>query len=201
MENKVLICIGRQFGSGGHVVARAVGEKLGIPVYNDEIISKAAEESGYSKEYIAKQDEIKKLFDFSSFFTSGNYMMHDNGMTDNTMFMIQSKIIRDLANKGSGVFIGRCSDYILRDMPHSSIFITSSMANRITLVCDKHKINEKEASALINKKDKERETYYNYYTLGNWGDANNYDLCIDSGILGIEGTAEIIIDFVKKRTF
>ena len=195
---RTLINIGRQFGSGGRLVAQAIGRKLDIPVYDNELISKAAEESGFSKHLFARSDENRSLFSISSFFTNGRFGIADNYMSDNELFRIQSDVIRKVAEEGSAIFIGRCSDYILRDLKCLDVFITAEEEVRIKRVCEREGIAPEEAARLVRTKDRTRETYYNYFTFGNWGVASNYDLCIDSSLLGIEGTADFIIDMLGK---
>lgn len=196
---KTLISVGRQFGSGGHLVGVALGKKLGIEVYDNELITKAAEESGFSKELFIKSDEKRNFFSASSIFSSGRYGIPDNYIGSNELFRIQSKVIRDIAEKGSAIFIGRCSDYILRDLDCLDVFISAPLEERIRRVSERAGISETEAESLISKKDKSRESYYNYFTFGNWGMASNYDYCIDSSILGIEETAEMIISFLDRK--
>ena len=198
MAERMIITIGRQFGSGGRLVAQAIGRKLDIPVYDNELISKAAEESGFSKHLFARSDENRSLFSISSFFTNGRFGIADNYMSDNELFRIQSDVIRKIAEEGSAIFIGRCSDYILRDLKCLDVFITAEEEVRIKRVCEREGITPEEAARLVRTKDRTRETYYNYFTFGNWGVASNYDLCIDSSLLGIEGTADFIIDMLGK---
>ena len=193
-----IINIGRQFGSGGGFVAKAIGEKLGIKVYDNELISKAAEESGFSKDLFRRSDEKRSLFTMSTFFSPWRYEVGENYVNDDALFRIQSDVIREIASKDSAIIIGRCSDYILRDMKCLDVFISAPLEYRIKRVADREKMSEDDARALIAKKARTRETYYNYFTFGNWGVASNYDLCIDSSILGIEGTADIIIEAGKK---
>lgn len=199
---RILINIGRQFGSGGRLVARALGEKLGIPVYDNELITKAAEESGFSRHLFARSDERRSLFSISSFFVSGRHVVADNYVSDNDLFRIQSDVIRKIADEGSAIFIGRCSDYILRDRDCLDVFITAPEEVRVRRVAEREDIPEEEAARLVRTKDRTRETYYNYFTFGNWGMASNYDVCIDSSVLGVEATADLIIAVLdaKKKT-
>lgn len=193
-----VITIGRQFGSGGGMVAVEIGKRLGIPVYDNELISRAAEESGFSKELFTRSDEKRSLFSLSGFFAPWRNMHGgESFLGDDAMFKIQSDVIREIAEKGPAILIGRCSDYILRDMETLDVFVCAPMDYRIRRICEREGLTEKEAEALIQRKDKTRSTYYNYYTLETWGEAAGYDLCIDSSILGIEGTAEQIIAFGK----
>ena len=198
-DKKLIINVGRQFGSGGKLVALALGKKLGIPVYDQELISKAAEQSGFSKELFAKSDEKRNLLALSSFIVDvGRFGSADNYVSDNQLFVIQSNVIRSIADKGSAIFIGRCADYILRDRPCLDVFISASDEVRIKRVAERMGITPEQAESLMQKKDRTRETYYNYFTFGNWGIASNYDLCVDSSVLGIDGTADMIIDFCHR---
>lgn len=198
-DKKLIINVGRQFGSGGKLVALALGKKLGIPVYDQELISKAAEQSGFSKELFAKSDEKRNLLALSSFIVDvGRFGSADNYVSDNQLFVIQSNVIRSIADKGSAIFIGRCADYILRDRPCLDVFISASDEVRIKRVAERMGVTPEQAESLMQKKDRTRETYYNYFTFGNWGVASNYDLCVDSSVLGIDGTADMIIDFCHR---
>lgn len=198
-DNELIINVGRQFGSGGRLVALALGRKLGIPVYDQELIAKAAEQSGFSKELFANSDEKRNLLALSSFIVDvGRFGSADNYMSDNQLFVIQSNVIRSLADKGPAIFIGRCSDYILRDRKCLDVFVTATDEVRIKRIAERMNITPEQADSLMRKKDRTRETYYNYYTFGNWGVPSNYDLCVDSSVLGIEGTADMIIDFCRR---
>lgn len=180
-------------------MALALGRKLGIPVYDQELIAKAAEQSGFSKELFANSDEKRNLLALSSFIVDvGRFGSADNYMSDNQLFVIQSNVIRSLAYKGPAIFIGRCSDYILRDRKCLDVFVTATDEVRIKRIAERMNITPEQADSLMRKKDRTRETYYNYYTFGNWGVASNYDLCVDSSVLGIEGTADMIIDFCRR---
>lgn len=180
-------------------MALALGRKLGIPVYDQELIAKAAEQSGFSKELFANSDEKRNLLALSSFIVDvGRFGSADNYMSDNQLFVIQSNVIRSLADKGPAIFIGRCSDYILRDRKCLDVFVTATDEVRIKRIAERMNITPEHADSLMRKKDRTRETYYNYYTFGNWGVASNYDLCVDSSVLGIEGTADMIIDFCRR---
>ena len=198
-DNELIINVGRQFGSGGRLVALALGRKLGIPVYDQELIAKAAEQSGFSKELFANSDEKRNLLALSSFIVDvGRFGSADNYMSDNQLFVIQSNVIRSLADKGPAIFIGRCSDYILRDRKCLDVFVTATDEVRIKRIAERMNITPDQADSLMRKQDRTRETYYYYYTFGNWGVASNYDLCVDSSVLGIEGTADMIIDFCRR---
>ena len=194
-----IINIGREFGSGGGFVAKEVGRLLGIDVYDNELISKAAEKSGFSRQLFERNDERKSLFSLSSFFSTGRFVQGENYLNSDILFKIQSEVIRSIAESSSAIFIGRCSDYILRDMDCLDVFVCGPEEYRVKRVVSLEGLSEEDALSLIRRKDRTREAYYNYYTFGNWGKASNYDLCIDSSVLGIEGTAEFIIDFARKK--
>lgn len=197
--DKIIINVGRQFGSGGRLVAMELGKKLGITVYDNELISKAAEASGFSRELFSKTDEKRNMFQLNSFFSTQAFGLPANYLNENELFRIQSSVIQEIAEKESAVIIGRCADYILRDMDCTlDIFISAPEGIRRKTVAERSGVSEEKAAEMIGKADKKRETYYNYFTFGNWGVASNYDLCIDSSILGIEKTADFIIDFAKS---
>lgn len=186
MENKhIIINIGRQFGSGGKATAEELGRILGIPVYDGELLTEAAKKSGIRKELFTSSDEKHRFWSFGT------------GLGDNELFKIQSDTIRDIAHKGSAIFVGRASDYVLRDMKCLDVFISAPFENRVKKIMDERGLSEREAELLIQRKDKERSDYYNFFTFTEWGVAANYDLCIDSAILGYTGTAEFIIEFGK----
>ena len=200
MAKKILITIGRQFGSGGKAVAHILGHKLGIPVYDNELIVEAAKKSGFSKDLFEGSDEKKRPFSLSSIFSSNRYgHFSDNYINDADLFRIQSETIRSLAEKGSAIFVGRASDFVLRDMGSIDVFLTSPLEVRKAFVAEREGITPEAAGEIILKREKEREAYYNYLTFGNWGVASNYDLCIDSSLLGFEGTADLIIEFIRKK--
>jgi cytidylate kinase len=130
----IIINIGRQFGSGGGFVAKSISSRLGIPYYDNELISKAAEESGFSKDLFNFRDEKASLFSMSTFFESWRFGQPQNYMNDNTLFSIQSQVIREIAEKGDAIIIGRCSDYILRDLECLDVFITAPLEFLISWV-------------------------------------------------------------------
>lgn len=199
MMKKIIINVGRQFGSGGKQVALELGKKLGINVYDNELITKAAEASGFSKDFFREKDEKRNFLSFSSFFSTNGFGLPDNYVNENELFKIQSEVITDIAEKESAVIVGRCADYILRNTGFTlDVFICAPLENRKKRVSDRLGITPDKAEELISRTDRKRETYYNYFTFGNWGVASNYDLCVDSSILDIEGTADYIIDFADR---
>lgn len=194
----LIINVGRQFGSGGYLVAKALGEKLGIPVYDRELISEAARQSGFSAELFARNDEKRSLFGMSGFIGTGMAAFSGNFVNDDSIFKIQSDVIRSIADMGPAIFIGRCADYILRDYGCIDVFITAPDEVRIGRISARLGISADDAESMMRKEDSRRESYYNYFTFGHWGTASNYDFCIDSSILGIEGTADMIIELGRR---
>ena len=196
MEKKIIINIGRQFGGGGRGVAYELGKKLNIPVYDREIISQAAKDSGFGAEFFKERDEKRGFFSFTEIFGFGDT---ENYMSDRGIFKLQSQTIEKIAEQGSAVIVGRCADYILREHENTlNVFLTSPLEVRAERIASRQGMSLEEAKAKALEKDKKRAEYYNYYTFGEWGVAGTYDLCIDSSILGIEGTADFIIDFARK---
>lgn len=199
MENKIIITIGRQYGAGGRSVAASISQKLGIPVYDNDLLTEAAKESGYSPDLFKKRDEKRHLFSLAHLFSSRESDT-PHYLGDDTLFQIQSDVMRDIAEKGSCIIIGRCSNYILRDMPEAlHVFLTSPLDVRVDRVVKRMGVDEETARKIIAKKEKNRIDYYNRYTLTRWGQASIYDLCMDSSILGIDGTADMIIEFAEKK--
>ena len=197
MKN-IIITIGRQFGGGGKGVADVLGKKLGIPVYDSELIAKAAQDSGFSAELFVQSDEKRRFFSLSTIFAN-SYSDTENYMSDRGIFKMQSQTIKAIAEQGSAIIVGRCSDYILRDMEGTlDVFLTSPAEVRAARVAERSGKTMEESARLVEEMDRKRAEYYNYYTFGDWGVAGTYDLCIDSSVLDIDGTADFIIDFARK---
>ena len=184
-----VITISREFGSGGRTIGRKVAERLGIPCYDAEIIEKIAEESGYSGDYIRKEGEGASDRWLSNLF-SNRAMGPTN---QDTIWVIQSRIIRELAEKGPCVIVGRCADYVLRGQADLlNVFIHADPQKRAERIVREY--GERDASPLerIREKDRRRAAYHRFYTDLKWGHAQNYHLCLDSGVLGIDKCAELI---------
>ncbi len=199
MNKKIIINIGRQFGSGGKAVADCLGERLGIPVYDNELLSKAAQDFGFKVDLFKKRDEKKRTLSLSSIFSSSVFGGNSYGTDDAALFSMQAQTIRNIAEKGSAIIVGRAADYILRDLDCClDVFLTSPLTERMERVSKRTGISLDQARDFIQKKEKDRENFYNYYTFGNWGVASTYDLCVDTSLLGVEGTADFIIDFARR---
>ncbi len=206
MNEKYVINIGRQLGSGGREIGKKLAKELGIAFYDKELIELASQESGLCKEFFEKADEkasqslIGGLFGTRFPFITEGSMPYSNCLSNDALFKIQSDVIRKLAEEHSCLFVGRCADYILRDNPRCvNIFISASHADRIQRLMTRRDITRSEAEDLIEKADKRRSTYYNYYSYNTWGAAATYHLCIDSSVLGIDGTTEFIKEFALKK--
>ena len=198
-EKHILINIGRQFGAGGKGVADLLGKRLGIPVYDNELLQKAAAESGLSPAFFKKNDEKRRLFRFGSLFGLNRASSYaPSGIDETELFKYQSDAIRKIAEQGNAIFLGRASDYVLRDMECLDVFVCAPMEDRVARVCQRTGMTAEEAEKFIFKKERARRDYYNFFTLGNWGVASNYDLCLDSSLVGLEGCVDIIVDFGRK---
>ncbi len=199
MSNPLIITIGREFGSGGHEIGARVAKRLGIAFYDKELISLAAEKSGLSDEFI-EQHEQRSHGSFlaglaaSATFTSG-YFSPQNMPLSESIFISQAQVIRDLAEKESAVIVGRCADYILSGRENTiNIFIFAPMEKRVQRVMEVYSLDEAEAMKKLSTSDKERGNHYFRYTDRKWGKAQNYDLCINSALLGLDKTADMIVD-------
>ena len=211
METKFYITIGREKGSGGLEIAQKLSEEFGIPQYNKQLIDKAAKESGLCKELFAEIDEKRGSKFISGFFTGIMGSLYSeygtsSGINREELFRIQSDAIIKIANEGSAIFIGRCADYILRDRNNClNVFITASADDRVERLLEHNKIKDAEKYSredmkeLLEKSDRKRENYYNYFTYKQWGAASSYDLCLNSSLLGIDGCVKIISDIIKEK--
>lgn len=207
MNGKYVINIGRQLGSGGKEIGEKLAARLGINFYDKELINLASEESGLCKEFFEKADEkasqgiIGGLFGMRFPFISEGAMPCTNCLSNDALFKIQSDVIRHLAAEKSSVFVGRCADYILREHPRCvNVFISASKEDRIDRIRRMHSgINEEAAEEMMNKADKKRSEYYNYYSYNTWGAAATYHLCVDSSSLGIEETVRLVEEFVIRK--
>ena len=199
MEKKIIINIGRQFGGGGLGVAYELGKKLGIPVYDKELIAKAAQDSGFSKGIFEESDEKKRLFSLSSIFAS-RFGDTENYMSDRGLFKMQSETIRKIAEQGSAIIVGRCADYILRGYSEvTNVFLYAEEGDKIKRAVEEYGISEKEAKKIMHDTDKARANYYNYHTGRKWGDPVNYNLCIDTGYISEDDIVDLILFYVERE--
>lgn len=204
MSHKMILTIGRQFGSGGREIGQKLADRLGISYYDKELMAIAAKESGLSEDFFEKADEQASnglSYAFTMGFSyMGMYAPYSDILSNDGLFKLQSDAIRKLAEQESCVLVGRCADYILRDDPAcASFFIHNKMEVRIQRIVKSMHITVEEAKELMNKTDKSRAAYYNYYTNKTWGASSSYDLSIDASILGVDDTVEFIKDFVERK--
>ena len=195
-NNHIIICVGRQLGSGGHDIARMLAMDFNAKYYDRELLNLAAKESGFSEKVFEQNDErkgsLKSLFGIQLPVFNGN--IYHSEISRESLFQFQSDAIRKAASEGNCVFVGRCADYILRDMPNVvKIFITASIRFRIDQILAHKNVTPQQAKRII------LASYYNFFTGKKWGAAESYDLCIDSSILGMVETEKLIADFIRKK--
>ena len=204
MSKKLIITIARQYGSGGREIGERIAAALGIPKYDKELITEAASRGDLDPGVIQKADE-----------TAANSLLYTLAMGSNVfgtamsfgykmpindkLFLLQSDVIKSYAKEGSCVIIGRCADYVLRDEPNLlRVFIYGDLEHRQQRVLERHRdVKPSQAIDIINKTDKRRASYYNFYTGNKWGKYDNYDIAINSSTLGIEGTAKMLTRIAK----
>ena len=198
-----IINIGRSLGSGGRAIGHILAKEFNIAYYDREILNLAAKESGFCPEVFERSDEknrfLRTLGNIIPFFGGGS-TYYNNELSNENLFRLQSEAIRKAAADHSCIFIGRCADYVLRDFPRCvNVFITADMADRISSVVKRNGCTENEARSIIERGDKERADFYNFYSSGTWGAASTYHLCINSSVLGIDRTAEYIKQFTIDK--
>ena len=193
----MIISIGRQHGSGGREIARLLARELGIKCYDKEIVDEAAKHSDFSRDLINAYDE-KRMSAFM--LHAGGYGLNENFRLNMQVVSAQFDAIREIASKGDCIFVGRCADYILRDRSDLvSVFILGDMDERLKCLERRQGLDVATARKKIKEVDKDRSSFYKYYSDQIWGDAQNYDLCINSSRLGVEGTVKVIMDYIKTR--
>ena len=205
MDKHIIINVGRQVCAGGLEIGRLLAEEFQAKYYDRELLNLAAKESGFSEEYFRQSDERKGFLrsflhlPFSNNWGGGSNF-YQNDFSQDSLFKFQSDAIIRAAQEDSCVFVGRCADYVLRDFPNVvNVFITASLDARAQLYMKEKNVSKKEAVKHIQHIESCRATYYNYYTGKHWGQADSYDLCIDSSVIGSAETARIIADFVRKK--
>lgn len=206
MNHHYVINIGRQLGSGGREIGEKLAARFGIDFYDKELINLASEESGLCREFFERADEkasqgmIGGLFGMRFPFIGDGAMPMTSCLSNDALFKVQSDVIRHLAAEKSCLFVGRCADYILREHPRcANVFISADKDDRIARLCGIHHITPEAAEEMMEKADKKRSEYYNYYSFNTWGAAATYHLCINSSSLGIDGTIRFIEEFVKRK--
>ena len=204
MDKNIVVSIGRQFGAGGRRVGQALAKELGIAYYDKELIMEAAKEFGFAPVFFEENDEKSASFAgnvlqwMESFVTNG--MGSKNYLSQDTLFEMQSEVVRKMAEKHSCVIVGRCSDYVLRDYPNCvSVFLHSSDEDRIQRIRERSGLTEEEAISKMRMQDKKRAAYYNFYSSKTWGESATYTLSIDVSSIGVEQTVQLIMFYLRQR--
>ena len=195
---KKIVTISRQYGSGGRYIGENLAKAMGVPCYDEKLIDMVAKESGFAQSFVAEKGERMTgslLFNIASSLSfANNVFSTNNGVTlQDEMYFTQNRIIKELADKGPCVIVGRCADYILREREDClNVFIFADNESKIERAEKYFNITREEAPAVLKKKDKARANHYKYYTDQEWGMASNYDLCLNSGLIGMEGCVKAI---------
>lgn len=194
IDKNIVITIAREYGSGGRYIGKLVAEKLGIKLYDKEIISKIAKDTGLSEQYIENNEQKR---DALSSFNNGYYSGLDN---NDELFLKEAEAIKEIASKESCIIIGRCADFILKDKENVlKIFIYSNIEGKISRATKYYGIEKKNAEKEINKINKLRANHYKHYTEREWKDSSNYDICINSDALGVEKSADLICEMINVK--
>lgn len=197
-----IVTISRQYGSAGREIGALLAEKYGIKYYDKELLNRVAKESGFCEEIIEHQDErptssflYNLVMDTYSFGYNASHFV--DMPISQKIFLAQFDTIKKIASEGPCVIVGRCADYALADRDDCiNLFIYANEEDKIKHVMKSQNVSEKEAKEMIVKKDKQRQSYYNYYSSKKWGHADTYDLCINSSVLGLEGSVNLIQQFI-----
>lgn len=198
-----IITIGRQFGSGGHEIGEKLAKKLNIPFYDKELLTRAAKESGFCEEMLETHDERPtNSFLYNLVMDTYSFGYNSSSFVDmpisHKVFLAQFDTIKRIASEGACVIVGRCADYALAEYQNCvHIFIHGDEEHKVKRIMQKYDLNEQKAKDMINKKDKQRQSYYNYYSSKKWGRSDTYDLSINSGKLGIDGTVNLLTQYVQ----
>lgn len=204
-ETKTIITIGRQFGSAGREIGRKVAADLGIKLYDKEMLDRAAKESGICQELFETHDE-KPTNSFLYSLVMDTYSLgysvggYQDMPINHKIFLAQFDTIKKIADEGPCILVGRCADYALEEYDNVlRIFVHADMDARVRRIARIYNLTDAKAKEMIIKTDKKRSSYYDYYTNKSWGAAESYDACINSSMLGIEGTAEYIKQLVALK--
>lgn len=204
-KTNTIITIGREFGSAGREIGYKIADDFGIKLYDKEMLNRAAKESGICEELFEAHDEkptnsflYSLVMDtYSLGYSSGSYT---DMPINHKVFLAQFDAIKKIASEGPCILVGRCADYALEEFDNVlTVFIHAKMEARIRRIARIYNLTDAKAKEMIQKTDKQRSSYYNYYTNKKWSDAESYDVCLDSSVLGIEGTAEAIKQLVAIK--
>ncbi len=194
---KKIITISREFGSGGRTIGKHLAEELGVPCYDSEIIEKVAIESGFAEEYIKDKGEYTHPSLLMSLLT--NRSIYTGPTNEDKIWLIQCKVIKELAEKGPCVIIGRCADYILRERDDvMKVFVFADLEARAKRIVEIYGEMEDAPIKRLREKDKRRAAYYHHYTDMDWGASRNYDICLNSSFVGIDECVKILKDIAQN---
>ena len=195
IKEHIVITISREYGSGGRYIGKLLADKLGIKVFDQEIVDKVSEVTGLSKEYIENYEQKRNSAD-----TINDAMVSEELGNEDELFIAESNIIKQLAKENSCVIIGRCADYILKDEKNIvNVFIYNSFDEKVKRTVDIYKLKEKDARKEIKRINKQRANHYKHYTGNEWGKLENYDICINSDFMGVENASELLYDIVRRK--
>lgn len=200
--DKIIICVGRQIGSGGHDIAQLLAKMFGCQFYDRELLNLAARESGFCEKFFEQNDEHKGFFKsvFQLHTSFADNAVYRNNFSQDSLYQFQCDAIRKAAEEGNCVFVGRTADYVLRNHKHvTNVFITADMDQRIQRVCQRRQTDRAHARKFIAEEEAHRAAYYNYYTGKKWGHSESYDVCINSSLMGIKETAKVIAHIICRR--
>lgn len=196
----VIITIGRQYGSGGHELGEKLAKRLGIPFYDRALLSEAAQRSGLTKDMIESLDEKPTSSFLYSLSMGGGFSGDVQLPLGNQVFLAMSRTIKELAEKGSCVIVGRCAEYVLADRGDLvRVFVHADKNSRVKRIMEKLDLKEKDAAVLMQRTDKKRAGYHDFYCDDKWGVSTSYDLTVNSALLGIDGAVDMIAHYVENR--
>lgn len=205
MTGNLVITIGRQCGSGGKMIGELLAKRMGVKFYDKELLSMASKHSGLCEELFEKHDERPtSSFLYSLVMDSYSMGYTTSGYSDmpinHKIFLAQFDTIKKLASESSCVMVGRCADYALEDYPNVvSVFISGNDRDKMKRIQELYQVEEGKAKDIMIKTDKQRSSYYNYYSNKKWGDPRSYDLCINSSATGPDGAVDVILNFAKAK--
>lgn len=202
---KSIITISREFGSGGKEIGQKLASELGVPFYDKEILSRASKDSGICEDLFYRNDESHSnslLYSLvmGTFPTNGQGKIRADMPLNHKLFIAQFDTIRAIAEEGPCVIVGRCADYVLKEYKNViNFFINADLTSKKKRILERYDIEKDKVLDFIKKTDKNRSNYYNYYSDMRWGEAKNYDLCINSSRLGVDGTVKILKAFIDVK--
>lgn len=205
LPQRYVITVGRQMGSGGRLVGRCIAERLGIAFYDKELLLEAARSAGLSPAFFQDSDERAPQF-FGGMFSFGmglspmTWFDGSSAHSDDALYRAQCDFIRRTAEAAPCVIVGRSADYVLRDMPNTvNIFVHATPEDCVQRIMERAGLSHSAAEALMERTNKSRAAFYNFYTDGTWGQAGQYHLSLSTSELGVEGVADMVIEYLKRR--